>query len=127
MAITVDFVVATPERLVLSAYGDDAALQTISNATLVGYCVAGPLKDFLGKVLSGASEQAENLSLIVTPGRGSGAGAYPDVNNPAWLVSLEVEAGPKTNIKLLQTVAPADPSNTFTAVFELIYLHSLIR
>jgi hypothetical protein len=127
MAINATFVVATPERLVFSLDGDDAALQTISNATLTGWCVDGPLKAFLQKNLSGVEEQAENLSLIVTPGRGSGAGAYPDANNPAWLVSLEVEAGPKTNIKLLQTVAPADGSNVFTAQVELIYIHSLVR
>lgn len=127
MAINASFVVATPERLVFALDGSDAALQTISNATLVGWCVDGPLKTFLQKTLTGLEEQAENLTLIVTPGRGSGGGAYPDVNNPAWLVSLEAEAGPKTCIKLLQTVAPADGSNVFTASAELIFLHSLIR
>lgn len=126
MAINASFVVATPERLVFTLDGSDAALQTISNATLVGWCVAGPLKTFLQKTLSGLTEQAENLTLICTPSIGSG-GAYPDANNPAWLVSLEAEAGPKTCVKALQTVAPADGSNVFAATVEVIFLHSIIR
>jgi hypothetical protein len=127
MAISYTKLSATPERLVYSVSGSDAAAAPRTNAQLKADCVPGPLFDLLNSFTLSVATQAEFSQLIQLIGCPSGG---PNAAAPAFSVAPLPEGGGPTgpiSLEVFQKVVPGMGESAPALILSIQYLHSIIR